>query len=177
MLQRWSTWVTFNMKDSQLGRRSTWISSSWLLNSYPQVSISNSWHLHSISTKIKISIFEIWNSNPQESKFEFELERVSTWISYSWHWNSYPQKSRLQFSGLEPLSTKFQFPSLDIGSQYPQKSKGEGESVLCEGIWYGNLQFCPKWLSEGLKKSKISCSIQKKSRLIPSTLWISWNFL
>ena len=39
-------------------------------------------------------------------------------------------------------------------------SKGEGESVLCEGIWNGNLQFCPKWLSKGLYRSKISCPIQ-----------------
>ena len=37
---------------------------------------------------------------------------------------------------------------------------GEGESVLCEGIWNGNLQFCPKWLSEGLYRSKITCPIQ-----------------
>ena len=57
-----------------------------------------------------------------------------------------------------------------IGSERPIKTlfhstycanfKGEGESVLCEGIWNGNLQFCPKWLSEGLYRSKISCQIQ-----------------
>ena len=29
-----------------------------------------------------------------------------------------------------------------------KNTKGEKELVLCMGIWYGNLQFCPKWLSE-----------------------------
>ena len=36
----------------------------------------------------------------------------------------------------------------------------KGESVLCEGIWNGNLQFCPKWLSEGLYRIKKSCPIR-----------------
>ena len=44
--------------------------------------------------------------------------------------------------------------------------KGKGSFVLCEGIW--NLQVCPKWLSEGLKKSKISCLIKKKPDWFPA---------
>ena len=43
---------------------------------------------------------------------------------------------------------------------YQHVLKGEKELVLCRGIWYGNLQFCPNGLFEGLKRSEILCSIQ-----------------
>ena len=58
--------------------------------------------------------------------------------------------------------------------------KAEGEFVLCVGIWNVNLQFCPKWLSEGFKKSKLSCSIQIDSQHTVNKLkfpfiWDPWT--
>ena len=67
--------------------------------------------IHSYPLK---SIFEIWNSYPQKSEFEFELEQWSTWISNSWHWNFYAQKTKLQFLPLELLSTKIKISILSF---------------------------------------------------------------
>ena len=51
-------------------------------------------------------------------------------------------------------------------------SKGETELVLCRGIWYGNLQFWPEWLSKGLKNQKFYARSNTGLRLIPSGLKI-----
>ena len=51
-------------------------------------------------------------------------------------------------------------------------SKVQGAFVFCEKIWNGNLQFCPKWLSEGLKLKKNHAGSNGMLRMNPSTLWI-----
>ena len=62
-----------------------------------------------------------------------------------------------------------------LNSPKKQTWKGEGESVLCEGIWNGNLQFCPKWLSKGLYKLEIWCLIKWDAQNQNQVFWRVFN--
>ena len=60
-----------------------------------------------------------------------------------------PQDSPIIFyiPKLRPLRNSFCSTEVQV---YDIRTKGETELELCRGIWYGNLQFCPKLLSEGV---------------------------
>ena len=59
------------------------------------------------------------------------------------------------------ISSLWFFHLLNEKSSYLVKRVlSKGAFVLCTGIWYWNLQFWPKWLSEGVYRSEIWCQFQ-----------------